>query len=126
MPLATLADGYVKPASVLKGGVSSTNPMRMIDDATLEQIHVLMRDVVINGSGRSSAVVGYDIGGKTGTAERSAAIGYSKDKNLVSYVGVLPMKNPEYITLVMIDEPKKGLKPAARARHPWWASFTAT
>lgn len=121
--VATLADGYVKPASVLKGGVSSTNPVRMIDDATLEQIHVLMRDVVLNGSGRSSAVVGYDIGGKTGTAEKISGRGYSKDKNLVSYVGVLPMKNPEYITLVMIDEPKKGFETGGKSAAPVVGQF---
>ncbi|RYG59841.1 MAG: penicillin-binding protein 2 [Alphaproteobacteria bacterium] len=121
--VATLSDGYVKPASVLKGGVSSTNAVRMIDDATLEQIHVLMRDVVLNGSGRSSAVVGYDIGGKTGTAEKISGRGYSKDKNLVSYVGVLPMKNPEYITLVMIDEPKKGYETGGKSAAPVVGQF---
>lgn len=121
--VATLADGYVKPASVLLGGVSSTTPTRMIDDPTLEKIHVLMRDVVINGSGRSSAVVGYDIGGKTGTAEKISGRGYSKEKNLVSYVGVLPMKNPEYITLVMLDEPKKGYETGGKSAAPVVGQF---
>lgn len=121
--VATLADGYVKPASVLLGGVSSTEPKRLIDDTTLEKIHVLMRDVVLNGSGRSSAVVGYDIGGKTGTAEKISGRGYSKDKNLVSFVGVLPMKNPEYITLVMIDEPKKGYETGGKSAAPVVGEF---
>lgn len=125
--VATLADGYFKPASVLLGGVSSTDPnhvaKRVIDDPTLEQIHVLMRDVVLNGSGRSSQVVGYDIGGKTGTAEKISGRGYSKDKNLVSFVGVLPMKNPEYITLVMLDEPKKGYETGGKSASPVVGQF---
>lgn len=121
--VATLADGYVKHPSVLLGGVSTTQPRRLIDDATLEKIHVLMRDVVLNGSGRSSQVVGYDIGGKTGTAEKISGRGYSKDKNLVSFVGVLPMKNPEYITLVMFDEPKKGYETGGRSPAPVVGEF---
>ncbi len=121
--VATLADGYVKHPSVLLGGVSTTQPRRMIDDATLEQIHVLMRDVVLNGSGRSSQVIGYDIGGKTGTAEKIVGRGYAKDKNRVSYVGVLPMKNPEYITLVMLDEPKKGYETGGKSAAPVVGDF---
>ncbi len=121
--VATLADGYVKHPSVLLGGVSTTEPVRLIDEGTLEQIHVLMRDVVLNGSGRSSQVVGYDIGGKTGTAEKISGRGYAKDKNLVSFVGVLPMKNPEYITLVMLDEPKKGFETGGRSAAPVVGDF---
>ncbi len=127
--VATLSDGYFKPASVLLGGVSPTAngeapvAKRVIDDETLEQIHVLMRDVVLNGSGRSSQVVGYDIGGKTGTAEKISGRGYSKDKNLVSFVGVLPMKNPEYITLVMLDEPKKGYETGGKSAAPVVGQF---
>ena len=121
--VATLADGFVKTPSVLLGGVSTTQPKRLIDDPTLEQIHVLMRDVVLNGSGRSSAVAGYDIGGKTGTAEKISGRGYAKDKNLVSYVGVLPMKNPEYITLVMLDEPKKGYETGGKSAAPVVGQF---
>lgn len=65
-----------------------------------------MRDVVLNGSGRPSQVVGYDIGGKTGTAEKISGRGYDKEKSLVSFIGVMPVRNPEYIALVMVDEPK--------------------
>ena len=121
--VATLSDGFVKPASVLLGGVSDTTPKRLLDDATLAKIHILMRDVVLNGSGRSSQVVGYDIGGKTGTAEKIEGRGYAKEKNLVSFVGVLPMQNPEYITLVMIDEPKEQYRIAGFSAAPVVGQF---
>ena len=121
--VATLADGFVKPSSVLLGGVSSTEPKQLIDEKTLEKIHIIMRDVVLNGSGRSSQVVGYDIGGKTGTAEKISGRGYSDDKNLVSFVGVLPMKNPEYITLVMIDEPSHNYRIAGFSAAPVVGQF---
>jgi len=41
----------------------------------------------------------------------------------VSYVGVLPMKNPEYITLVMLDEPKKGFETGGRSASPVVGDF---
>lgn len=116
--VATLADGYVKPASVLLGGISDTSPKKILDDKTLAQIHVLMRDVVINGSGRQAQVVGYDVGGKTGTAEKIEGRGYSKTKNRVSFVGVLPTKDPQYIALVMLDEPKKGYETGGLSAAP--------
>jgi cell division protein FtsI (penicillin-binding protein 3) len=121
--VATLADGLVKPASVLLGGVSTTAPRRVLDERTLADIHNLMRDVVLNGSGRSSQLVGYDVGGKTGTAEKISGRGYSHDKNLVSFVGVLPTKDPQYITLVMLDEPNKGYETGGKSAAPAVGAF---
>lgn len=111
--VAALSDGYLRPASVLLGGVSATQPVsgsfmgqKIVTDKTLVDLHRLMRDVVLNGSGRSAQVVGYDIGGKTGTAEKISGRGYDKEKSLMSFVGVMPVKNPQYIALVMVDEPQ--------------------
>lgn len=121
--VATLADGLVKPASILLGGARNVSPTRLIDEPVLANIHDLMRDVVLSGSGRSAQAVGYDIGGKTGTAEKISGRGYSKDKNLVSFVGVLPTKNPEYVTLVMLDEPKKGYETGGKSAAPAVGGF---
>jgi cell division protein FtsI (penicillin-binding protein 3) len=111
--VAALSDGFLRPATLLKGGSSASKPQpsspygkRVVSDATLVSLHRLMRDVVLNGSGRPSQVVGYDIGGKTGTAEKISGRGYDKEKSLVSFIGVMPVRNPEYIALVMVDEPK--------------------
>jgi cell division protein FtsI (penicillin-binding protein 3) len=126
---ATLADGLYMPPSVLKGGVGMDGKMPAVrtvieNPQTLEDVHRLMRDVVLNGSGRSSQLAGYDIGGKTGTAEKiGAGGGYLKDKNLVSFVAALPMKNPEYVVLVMVDEPKKGYETGGRIAAPTVGAF---
>ena len=126
--VATLADGQYLAPSVLKGGILSNNPSAtaqvvISNSVVLQQIHRLMRDVVLNGSGRSAQLAGYDIGGKTGTAEKIGGGSYLKDKNLVSFVGVLPMKNPEYITLVMVDEPKKGYETGGKIAAPAVGAF---
>jgi cell division protein FtsI (penicillin-binding protein 3) len=127
--VATLADGLFIPPSVLLGGqlvngVSPTARVVISSTTKLDEVHMMMRDVVLNGSGRSAQLAGYDIGGKTGTAEKIAAGGgYSKDKNLVSFVAALPMKNPEYVTLIMVDEPKKGYETGGRIAAPAVGAF---
>ncbi len=126
---ATLADGLYMPPSVLKGGLPPSGerivPRVVISDTQiLDSIHRLMRDVVLNGSGRSSQLVGFDIGGKTGTAEKiSAGGGYLRDKNLVSFVAAIPMKNPDYVTLIMVDEPVKGYETGGRIAAPAVGAF---
>jgi cell division protein FtsI (penicillin-binding protein 3) len=90
---------------------------------TVLQLRDLMRDVVENGSGRRSHVLGYDIGGKTGTAEKSSGGGYSHSKNVVSFVGAVPMDNPKYVVLVMLDEPKKGFETGGLSAAPAVSSF---
>jgi cell division protein FtsI (penicillin-binding protein 3) len=126
---AALADGLYLPPSVLQNGLPPSGEVPqarqvIADPRVLESVHMLMRDVVLNGSGRSAQLVGYDIGGKTGTAEKiSAGGGYLKDKNLVSFVAAIPMKNPEYVTLVMVDEPKKGYETGGRIAAPAVGAF---
>jgi cell division protein FtsI (penicillin-binding protein 3) len=126
---ATLADGLYLPPTVLKGGLSPNGERvaaRMVISSTqiLDEIHMLMRDVVLNGSGRSSQLAGYDIGGKTGTAEKiGVGGGYLKDKNLVSFVAAIPMKNPEYVALIMVDEPVKGYETGGRIAAPAVGAF---
>ncbi|AQX29527.1 cell division protein FtsI (penicillin-binding protein 3) [Bartonella sp. JB63] len=58
------------------------------------------------GSGRNAKVVGYRIGGKTGTSEKVEKGKYSKEKNFNSFLAAFPIDNPSYIVLTIIDEPK--------------------
>jgi cell division protein FtsI (penicillin-binding protein 3) len=56
-------------------------------------------------------------------AEKISGRGYSEDKNVVSFVAALPMDNPKYITLVMLDEPKKGYETGGRIAAPAVGAF---
>ena len=78
---------------------------RIISDDTSLQIRALMRATVEMGTGKNADVPGYRVGGKTGTAEKSAAGGYREDALLSSFLGVFPMDAPRYLILVSIDEP---------------------
>ena len=60
---------------------------------------------VENGTGTQAKVPGYRVGGKTGTAWKPAKGGYSQDV-ITSFVAAFPMDHPQYLVLIIIDEPK--------------------
>ncbi len=70
------------------------------------QIMSMMRDVVEEGgTGKAMRIQGIEIGGKTGTAQKSSARGGYGNKYLASFVALIPAKRPKYIIQVMVDEP---------------------
>ena len=75
---------------------------KTISEETSEVIKDYMLGVVQEGTGSSAAVEGYDIGGKTGTAEK---LPRGNGKYLVSFIGYAPQENPEVVVYVGVDEP---------------------
>jgi cell division protein FtsI (penicillin-binding protein 3) len=61
--------------------------------------------VAPGGTGTKAAVTGYRISGKTGTAWKFAAGGYSKDKYISIFAGLAPASDPRLAAVVVIDEP---------------------
>lgn len=78
---------------------------RTISKETSSLIKEYMLGVVEEGTGGEAAVEGYDIGGKTGTAEK---LPRGNGKYLVSFIGYAPQDNPQVIVYVVIDEPNAG------------------
>jgi cell division protein FtsI (penicillin-binding protein 3) len=70
--------------------------------ATMRQ---LLRYVVTNGTGKLADIPGYNVGGKTGSAEKSDHGRYVAHKLLTSFCAVFPVDNPRYIVFVLLDEP---------------------
>jgi cell division protein FtsI (penicillin-binding protein 3) len=66
----------------------------------------LLRLVVMKGTGKKADAPGYRIGGKTGTAQKLINGRYSQTINITSFAGVFPMDDPQYVIVVMLDEPK--------------------
>lgn len=58
------------------------------------------------GSGRNARVEGFDVGGKTGTADKVVNGRYAHDKNFNAFLGAFPIYDPQYIVLTFIDEPR--------------------
>jgi cell division protein FtsI (penicillin-binding protein 3) len=57
------------------------------------------------GTGTEAAVSGYDIAGKTGTAEKAEDGGYSESKYVASFIGFAPARHARLLVAVIVDEP---------------------
>lgn len=82
---------------------------RVISESTSEAMRYLMRLNGIKGTGRRAQVKGYRVGGKTGTAEKAGPKGYQRNKLLNTFLATFPTDDPQYVVLILLDEPK-GLK----------------
>ena len=81
---------------------------RVIRSDVAEKVRLMLESVVVNGHGRRTAVDGYRVGGKTGTAQvaRSDARGYDDSVTIGSFVGMAPIEKPEFVVAVQINNPK--------------------
>jgi len=104
---ASVGGGIMRPATILARDPGRPVPgERVVSAAASAQLNQLMRLNVERGSGRTAEVPGYFVGGKTGTAEKIQRGGYKKNARISSFVASFPAHAPEYVLLVMIDEPQ--------------------
>lgn len=109
----------VATAAVINGGVlhnptflprnekeAALTGKQVVQPATSAAMRYLFRLNVEKGSGRRAEVPGYFVGGKTGTAEKVVNGRYSNDKRFNAFLSAFPVDNPEYVVLVILDEPK--------------------
>ena len=126
-PLATSSYGHgitttllqvIKAYSIIVNGGYDVQPSliindrqkqqkRIIDNSVSKKILPILRKVVSTKEGTASLanISGYEIGGKTGTAEKSTDGGYSK-KKINTFVSIFPTSKPKFILAIMLDEPK--------------------
>ena len=81
----------------------------VIKPTTSKEMREILETVVTKGSGRQASVNGYRIGGKTGTAQKYENGVIARGKYMSSFIGFAPADDPEYIALMMVDEPAGGL-----------------
>jgi cell division protein FtsI (penicillin-binding protein 3) len=67
---------------------------------------LMARITEVGGTGRRAAIEGYEVAGKTGTAEKLENGQYSDTKNIASFAGFLPARNPVITVVVSVDEPR--------------------
>lgn len=101
-------DGKRAPVTLIKRDAKEAIPyIPVVNAKTSADMRKLMRLVVEKGTGRRAEAPGYFVGGKTGTADKSAGKkGYRRNTRISSFVAAFPMNAPRYVVLVMIDEPK--------------------
>ena len=83
---------------------------KTISEETSRTMCAMMESVVTEGTAKNAQVAGYSVGGKTGTSEKIDVFDENGQRvldKIVSFVGVAPMGNPEYIVLVALDTPSR-------------------
>ena len=122
-----LNGGHMMTPTLLKRSGEEAMAMAetIVKPETSEKMRYLFRLNGKEGSASKADVIGYRVGGKTGTAEKVVNGRYAKDKRLASFIGAFPMDAPRYLILVMLDEPKATPETYGFATAGWNAVPTA-
>ncbi|MEM7006346.1 MAG: penicillin-binding protein 2 [Pseudomonadota bacterium] len=80
----------------------------IITRGAAEQVREMLRATVTDGTGASADVPGFQVAGKTGTAEKPIPGGYAVDRNITSFAALFPASSPEYVVLIVLDDPRAG------------------
>jgi len=105
--------GYTKNISVAKG-------YRVISNAAAKNMAEMMVNSVDKGEAKWAKPVGYQIAGKTGTAQIPVAGHYDRTKTIASFVGFAPAINPRFVMLVTLKEPKTSQWGSETAAPLWF------
>jgi len=97
---------------------------RVLKPGTSAALLKLMRMNVVKGTGKKADAEGYRVGGKTGTAEKVVGGRYSSSALLNSFLSVFPADVPQYVVLVMLDEPQRVAVTKGYATAGWNAAPT--
>ena len=79
---------------------------RVISEKASRILAEMLEGVVSDGSGKKAYIEGYKVGGKTGTAQKYEDGHIAAGKYVSSFVGFFPSDNPQYLALVIVDEPQ--------------------
>lgn len=102
---AMVNGGVIKPVTVV---VSDTlkPEAHVITPETSKNIRHLMGQVVEEGSAKKASLKDYRLGGKTGTAQKLVNGRYVNRKVRTTFIGAFPIEAPQYVIVVILDEPK--------------------
>ena len=102
---------------------SKTLVKETITRETSDFIKECLRQVVLTGTGKTAAIEGYTVGGKTGTAEKvntsGTGIGRIKGQHILSFIGCVPCEKPEVVCYTLMDSPKGNTEATAYNTELW-------
>lgn len=103
--LSSITDATSGETQTIESSVRSTG---VVSSETSQTVNYLL-ELAENKTGKYTFVEGYNVGGKTGTAQKySESGGIAQGKYISSFIGTYPADDPEYIVFIMVDEPSAG------------------
>lgn len=118
---ALVNGGFWRPATLLRQDQAPAGE-RVFSADTSYRMRQMLRLIVTNGSGRKAEAEGFRVGGKTGTAEKAGAGGYSRSVNVSTFAAAFPMDRPRYVVLVMLDAPQANAETMGQTTAAWTAA----
>lgn len=110
--------GIARPVSFLEVPAAAAGE-RALDEPVCRALLGMLESVVAaEGTGKLAAIPGYRVAGKTGTAWKATAGGYSTDRYMAVFGGVAPATAPRLAAVVVIDEPSAGLHMGGQVAAP--------
>jgi len=107
---ATIGAGGIKRPITFEKVSGPVTYERVMDPKVARDLIQLMGQVVEKGgTGTRASLIGYRVSGKTGTAFKSIAGGYSTDRIMAVFAGLVPASHPKLATVVVIDEPSRDM-----------------
>ena len=98
--------GYYVYPTLLKRGIVAVKGEKVLDSEISAKIRNIMYRVAEETTAQKARVSGIKVGGKTGTAEKRHRDGTSDStRNATVFVGIFPVEAPQYIIMIMLDEP---------------------
>ncbi len=99
--------GYKIKPTLIKKDKNLKKGEQVISKENSMKINEILRKIVISDQGTANLadIVGYEIAGKTGTAQKSIKGKYSK-KKVNTFASIFPISDPKYVLIVLLDEPK--------------------
>lgn len=126
---ATLAAGGVSRPVTLRRVDEPVEGQRVVEEHVARELLEMMESVVSqDGTGKSAALAGYRVAGKTGTAWKVMTSGYGTDgdrKYMTTFGGVVPASRPRLAAIVVIDEPGGQVYYAGEVAAPVFANVMA-
>jgi cell division protein FtsI/penicillin-binding protein 2 len=123
--------GVLRPAHIVEKVNGRPSPPhrghRVISEGNAASLRKMLEGVLgPGGTASGAAIKGYELAGKTGTAQKPDPItgGYSRDKYVASFVGFAPARRPKLLVTVMVDEPKGEIYGGLVA-GPAWKQITS-
>ena len=123
---AVLATGGIKRSVTFLREGEVTEERRVLPAAVARQVLDMLEQAVgPNGTAPQARVAGYRVAGKTGTAKKSNAGGYSSKKYLAIFAGMAPASDPRFVMVVMVDEPSNGKYYGGQVAAPVFSTVMA-
>jgi cell division protein FtsI/penicillin-binding protein 2 len=101
--------------------VAGLETRRVVSEETAILMQQLLANVVDEGTGQAATVQGYQVGGKTGTANKLGEDGRYTEVTRASFVGMAPMNDPKVVVAVLIDAPSYRFRTGGAAAAPVFA-----